>query len=138
MASIKWALAVLSALLSLSISSAAASDKSDLEAKGLKPASGEEIRTLKVGKTCVATGFDEAGKEQMTSTNSYREDGTAIKVQGSDSRQRRWWMDGTRYCETLYANDQEWCGAHEVFHKLDDQLYIFRDNGKIQFIEVCR
>jgi hypothetical protein len=114
-----------------------ATDKSELEAKGLRLATGEEIAAFKVGKVCTATGFDESGKPQSVSTNTYNSDGTAIKVQGNDSRDRKWWMDGSSFCETLYSNDAAWCGAHEVFHILDNRMYGFRDDGSLQFDEVC-
>jgi hypothetical protein len=114
-----------------------ASDKSELEAKGLKPATGQDIADFKVGKTCVATPFDESGNPQPVSTNVYRQDGTVSKEQGGDVRERAWRMDGDAFCETLYGNGNEWCGAHEVFHVLDDKMYIFSEDGAVRFIETC-
>ena len=131
-------LVILAAAALFWLSPTVASERSDLEAKGLKPASGEEIRAFKIGKTCTATGYDEAGKEQSVSTNVYRADGTVTKEQGGNSRERRWRMDGASFCETLFSNDKEWCGAHEVFQKLDDRMYGFRKDGRVQFIEVCQ
>ena len=121
---------------------AIASEKSDLEKKGLASLTGEEIANIYVGKTCSYKTFDAAGELIGNGENVYKEDGTIIKtltkVGGSpDTRNRKWWMDGSSFCETLYRTDEPWCDAHKSFFRLEDKLYMFHKNGAIWFELTC-
>lgn len=121
---------------------AIASDKSDLEMKGLTSLTGEEIAEIFVGRTCPVKQFDAAGKLESNGENVYKKDGTVIKaftkVGGSpDTRNRKWWMDGSSFCETLYRTDKPWCDGHKSYFRLEDKLYLFRKDGSIWFELTC-
>jgi len=96
-----------------------------------------------VGKTCNSTVFNKDGDIVSNGTNIYSVDGTVTKTnakvgEAPETRNRKWWMDGSKFCETLYGNDEPWCGAHEVFYRLDDKLYGFDKTGWTKFEIVCQ
>ena len=127
--------------------SASASQRTDLEKQGLKSVTGKEVAEFYVGKTCTTKGFDEAGKVKFDgsktgSKNIYKRDGTLIKtktIDGSpDTRNRKWWMDGSSFCETMYDNDKPWCGAHKAISRLGDKFLFFSKKGAITFEVTCK
>ena len=121
---------------------AIASDKSDLELKGLASLTGKEIAEIYVRNTCSYKKFDGAGKFIGDGKNVYKKDGMLIKtyteVGGSpDTRNRKWWMDGSSFCETLFENDKPWCAAHENWFRLENKLYLFTKEEAIRFEMTC-
>ena len=118
-----------------------ASQRSDLEKKGLASVTGKELAEVYVGKTCRSKAFDGAGKVKSTSKNVYKKDGTVIKTStrsGSpETRNRKWWMDGSRFCETLFDNDKPYCKGNEIFFRLKNKLYYFTKKGAIKGEITC-
>lgn len=115
-----------------------ASDKADLEARGLKKVSGADILGIRSEKKCTTISYDDQGKTLAESINVYHSDGVVLKTQGAEERKRSWSMEGEAYCETLFSSaDKKWCGAHKIYHLLDGKLYAFHKNGEMQFEESC-
>jgi len=126
------ALTVLSLLL---CQSAIAEDKSSLVKKGAKPLSGSEKAQLFPRKTFKGTSYDPAGKKTGTWSLTYAKDGTkTVKVAGRTIT-RKWWIDGSKFCEQLASSGKTTC--QDGPYNLASKCYTFHSNGTIQYEMNC-
>ena len=122
---------------------ASASQKSDLENQGLKKMSGKDVSAMQIGRTCRGVSFDVKGKKKTSFKNTYRKNGSVTKAvtrvgESVDKRERKWSMNGNKFCETLYKSNKRWCDHAKVFHRVKNDAYIFHKNGAVQVKFACK
>ena len=134
----------LAAGLLISAQPAFASQKSDLQKQALKKMNNKDIAALYVGgRTCRGDAFNDKGKKTSSFKNVYKKDGLLIKTvkrvgKSADRRERKWWMDGNKFCETLYKSNKPWCDHTKIFYQAKNTVYSFHKNGNMQFKFKCR
>ncbi len=110
--------------------SAHAEDKSSLVKKGAKPLSGPERAQLLPGKTMKGTSYDASGKKVATWSVTYAKDGKKITKLGGKTIERKWWVEGNKFCEQLTGSGKATCEGG--IYKLASKCYTFHSNGAIQ------
>ena len=117
--------------LSIALSTTAyAEDKSSLVKKGAKPLSGTEKAQLFPGKTMKGVSYDPSGKQVASWSVTYAKDGTKITKVNGKSVERKWWVDGKKFCEQLTGSGETTCADGP--YKLASKCYTFHANGAIQ------
>ncbi|WP_436640101.1 hypothetical protein [Microbaculum sp. FT89] len=124
-------LAIATTLLSAMLCvSAFAEDQSSLVKKGAKPLTGPEKAQLFPGKTMKGTSYDQAGKKVATWSVTYTKGGQKILKLGGKTIERKWWVDGSKFCEQLANSGKTTCENGP--YKLASKCYTFHSNGSIQ------
>lgn len=118
------------ALACLVATAAHAEDKASLTKQGAKLLSGQELASLVVGKTSKGESFNEKGERVATWTSQYSKDGRKIVSVGGKRYDRKWWMDGGNFCETLVRDGSTSCKPST--YKLGSSCYGFHGNGMVK------
>ena len=127
-----FAIAILSGALCVS---AYAEDKSSLTKKGAKLLTGPEKAALYPGKTMRGTTYDKNGKKVATWTLVYAKDGKKTVKVRSKTIERKWWVNGNKFCETGARDGKTTCSGN--VYKLSNQCYAFHSNGAVNFKMNC-
>ena len=110
--------------------SALALDKTSAVNKGAKLLTGPEKASLFPGKTFKGSSYSPDGKKVATWSVKYAKDGTKTTTVNGKKIDRKWWVDGNKFCEQLASSGKTTCDDGP--NKLGSKCYTFHSNGAIQ------